>query len=143
MGFQEPSHCSANKEVTYEIAYPNNACILASGKDKKGSSYSSFTYYCSGSSLLQTFFTDSTCTQVMSSVSIKLGGVDTTCFTNQAPSYDYNLFQSMSCIGNAPPRGAEVALAAQAENIKDIKMPCPHKTASLHGLVMASASIKN
>lgn len=135
LGFQEPSHCSANKELTYEIAYPNDACVQGSGTVKKGAAYASFTYYCSGIDLLQTFFTDSACTQALSSVTIKLGSVDTTCYTNQMPSYDYNLFQTMKCVGSASPKTfSELAQATQAENRLDIKTPCPHKTATLHGL---------
>ena len=138
LGYQEPSHCSANKELTYEIAYPNNACIQGSGTIKKGAAYASFTYYCSGTELLQSFFSDSACGQAVSSVAIKLGSVDTTCYTNQMPSYDYNLFQTMKCIGSASPKTSELALATWAENRLEVKTPCPHKTSTLHGLGLMS-----
>ena len=140
VGYQEPSQCSANKQATFEIAYPNDACVQGTGSIKKGgATYASFTYYCSGTDLLQTFYTDAACAQVLSSVALKLGGVDTTCFTNQAPSYDYNLFESMACVGSAAPRATQLAQAAQAESRLDIKTPCPHKTASLHSLVVPRA----
>ena len=139
LGFQEPSQCSANKQATYEVAFPNDACIQGSGQTKKnGPTYASFSYYCSGKDLVQTFYTDAQCAQTLSSVALKLGSVDTTCFTNQAPSYDYNLFETMACVGSAPPRAAQSA-TAQAESRRDIKTPCPHKTSGLHGLLAPHA----
>lgn len=127
LGYQQPSYCSSGKELTFQAIYPNDMCQKLSGTTKKGTPFQSYSSYCSGSTLLQSFFSDAACATPVSgsqSTSIKLGTADTTCYTNQSPDNDLNLFETMVCVGSAPPRDSQVATV---ESRQDMKRPCPHR----------------
>jgi hypothetical protein len=130
LGYQEPSSCSAGRELSMQTVYPNDMCQKQSGTTKKGTPFQSYSFYCSGNTLLQTFFTDAACSTPVSgsqAVSIKLGTADTTCYTNQSPDNDLNLFETMVCVGSASPRDEQVASATHVESRKELRRPCPHR----------------
>lgn len=127
-GFQEYQTCSSNSKITYEFIYPNDNCYVSNGKTSTGVEYNAFVLYCSGKQLTQTFFSDTSCTQQIQKVTLKLGTDGTTCYTNDSPSYDYNLFETMVCVGDSPTLSVEGAVVAKSA--KDIKRICPHKLAA-------------
>ena len=101
VGYNEYGSCSNARHATYRVIYPNDACI-----PQKGQAYASFSLACTGQVMTQTFFSDSACTQAStdSAVSHKLGGPDSTCYTNQDATTDINLFETMRCVGQPATR---------------------------------------
>jgi len=101
VGFNEYSSCSNGRHATYRTIYPNGACI-----PQKGQAHASFSLSCAGQIMTQTFFADAACTQASSdsAVSHKLGGADSTCYTNQDATTDINLFETMRCVGQPATR---------------------------------------
>lgn len=122
MGFQQPSQCSSSKDVTWNAQFANDNCFPISGTTSKKVKFSSFTGYCSGKQFTQTFYSDSACMNIIpnSALVVKLGG-DTTCYINDKPDFDYNLFETMMCIGNAlPPK--ETPKDASLVSMKDLPL---------------------
>jgi len=138
LGFQEYQTCSNNKAVTQRIVYPNDACYPNSGKTSKGVAYLSYSLYCSGNVLTQSFFSDSACVQAVADESHKLGTSDSTCYVNQSPDYDYNLFQTVTCVGDAAARPLATGFTHSEEPIH--KMCSHHQVATkLQGTMTFSA----
>lgn len=105
-GYQEYNYCSQNIRAAYEYIYPNNYCYASSGRTKTGVTYQSFSYHCSGPKLTKSFYSSNVCagsdgSAPVYSTTSTLGTVDTTCYTNMLAEFDYNLFETSTCVSGS------------------------------------------
>ena len=116
-GYQLYNSCVANIKISFESIAPNDYCYASSGTTSGRTKYEAYSYFCSGSILTQTFYSDALCATVIDDATTvsRLGQVENTCFTNKAAEYDYNLFETLSCVGvpSTAPRPSTTATATK------------------------------
>jgi len=120
-GYQEPTTCSSAKSATWNAVFVNDACFPIAGTTSKKQHFSSFSGHCSGNQFVQSFYSDAACAAAIpnSDLVVKTGTADTTCFINYNPSFDYNLFQTMVCVGGKSEQRV-ASTGATLASVKDL-----------------------